>query len=77
MALHERQDNLYFVIIDDQSPTLLNSYEGNWTRYPNEGFNNGTATATTTPGDSLSVTFSGTQIIHVWSRCVVLTLWWE
>ena len=71
MALLKRQD-VTFEIFDDQSPTLWNSFVGNWTRYSAQNFNNDTVTATPTPGASLSFTFSGTQIVYAWSCCVVL-----
>jgi hypothetical protein len=76
MTLLKRQTESSMVV-DDQSLTLLNSYVGNWTHYPSGGFNNGTTTVTTTPGASLSFTFSGIQIIHVWPCFVALTLRWK
>ena len=48
-----------FEVFDDQSPSLWNSYVGNWSHYPYPGANNGTVTATATPGASLSFNFSG------------------
>ena len=61
-----------FEIFDDQSPTLWGSFVGNWTRESVDGFNNKTVTATTTPGASLSFTFTGAQVVRAWSPCVVL-----
>lgn len=58
MSLIKRQ-TINFEIFDDQSPTLWNSFVGNWTRYEFEGFNNDTLTATPTPGSSLSFSFAG------------------
>lgn len=49
------------MIIDDQSPALWASYQGNWTHYDQSGFNNNTVTATPNVGASLSVDFSGSQ----------------
>jgi hypothetical protein len=66
-----------FVVFDDWSLTLRNSYVGNWTHYPVEGFNNDTITATPTPGASISFNFSGIQIVYAWPRCVVLMLMME
>ena len=62
MALFNRQV-LDPGVYDDQSPTLLGLFVGNWTRYPREGFNNNTLTATLTPGASLSFTFTGAWAI--------------
>jgi hypothetical protein len=62
MVLTRRQD-VDFKAFDDQSPTLWNSYAGNWTHYANPGFFNKTATATPTPGASLTFTFAGAQIV--------------
>ena len=76
MALLKRQ-SILFEVFDDQSPTLGNSYVGIWTHYPFEEANNGTLTATQTPGASLSFIFSGTQIVYSWPCCVVPTLWWK
>ena len=53
--------------VDDQSPTLSNSYVGHWTRYHDGNYTKwylGTYTATSTPGDSFSFTFSGTPVIY-------------
>jgi hypothetical protein len=65
MVLLERQADNYMVV-DDQDPTLWGSYVGNWTHYNylNQGLNNDTVTATSTPGASLSFTFSGIQIVY-------------
>jgi len=52
---------LNFEVFDDQSPTLWNSFVGNWTRGLANGFNNNTITATPTIGASLSFTFAGSQ----------------
>lgn len=60
MALSRRQIYTYEVF-DDQSPTMLRSYEGNWTHYTSEGYQNDTYTSTTTPGASFSFTFTGSQ----------------
>ena len=62
MALLKRQSVTY-QIFDDQSPTMWNSFVGNWTRYPADGFNNNTITATPTTGASLSFSFSGTKVV--------------
>jgi hypothetical protein len=64
-------------VIDDQSPTLWESYVGNWTHHTKPGYNNGTITTTSTPGASFTFTFTGTQIVDCWLCCVVLTLRWE
>lgn len=53
--------------IDDQSQTLRNSYVGNWTNYYTGNFTDwylGTYTATSSPGDSLSFSFSGISTTH-------------
>jgi hypothetical protein len=76
MALFRRQTASY-MIIDDQSPILLNSYVGNWTHLAIEGFVKNTATITATPGASLSFTFSGIQIVCARPCCAVLTLRWK
>ena len=55
-------------VYDDQSPALLDKFEGNWTRHLHEGFSNNTLTATQTPGASLSFTFRGAWIVHIWLR---------
>jgi hypothetical protein len=60
MSLIKRQA-INYEIYDDQSPTLWNSFSGNWTRYEQDGFNNNTVTATPTPGAYVSFTFSGSQ----------------
>ena len=65
MALLRRQA-VNFEIFDDQSPILWSSYVGNWTHYSEDGFENGTITATPTPGASLSFTFSGIQLVYAW-----------
>ena len=55
--------------VDDQSPTLHNSYVGNWTHYYDGNTTKwyfGTYTATTNPGDSFSFDFSGTSTIYGW-----------
>lgn len=62
MALTRRQ-TLNYEVFDDQSPTLWNSFVGNWTHYTDGNFNNGTITATPTTGASLSFTFSGMQVV--------------
>jgi len=54
-----------FEIYDDQSPTLWGSFVGNWSRESVDGFNNGTVTATATPGASLSFTFKGAKVVRV------------
>lgn len=69
-----RRQNTSSQMFDDQSPTLWDSYVGNWTRYSISGFNNQTATATPTPGASLTFNFTGAQIVDPWVCCVVLTL---
>lgn len=49
-------------LIDDQGPTLRNSYVGNWTHYYDGNttkWHSGTYTFTSKPGDSLSFSFSG------------------
>lgn len=73
MALLKRQD-LTFEVFDDQSPTLWNSFVGNWTRYSAQNFNNDTVTATPTPGASVSFTFSGAPIVYAWPYRIVLML---
>lgn len=60
MALSRRQTYTYEVF-DDQSPTLMRTYEGNWTHYTSKGYENNTYSFTTTPGASFSLTFSGSQ----------------
>ena len=62
MALIKRQ-TVSYEIYDDQSPTLWNSFSGNWTRYQEQGFNNNTITATPTPGAYVSFTFSGASVV--------------
>ena len=79
MALIRRHDiNSTGEIIDDQSPTLGDSYAGNWTHYDDHdvdsGFNNDTTTSTPTSGASFTLNFSGTRVVHSWVHCVVLTL---
>jgi hypothetical protein len=73
MALFMRQA-VSFVILDDQSPALWNSYVGNWTHCHARGFNNDTFTSTPTPGASFSFGFSGAQIVSTWPRYMVLML---
>jgi hypothetical protein len=75
MALFKRQTG--YMIIDDQSPILLNSYVGNWTHLAVQGFRQNTATITATPGASLSFTFSGIHIAYSRPCCAVLTLRWK
>lgn len=60
MALSRRQVHTY-EIFDDQSPTMMRTYEGNWTHYNAKGYGyeNNTYTSTTTPGASFSLTFTG------------------
>lgn len=51
-------------VVDDRSPTLWNSYVGNWTKSFDGNYTKyyqGTYTATSSPGDSFSFTFSGIQ----------------
>lgn len=50
-------------IFDDQSPEMWYSFAGNWTRSLVSGYNNGTYTATPTPGAFFSFTFSGTKAV--------------
>jgi hypothetical protein len=76
MALIRRQ-NISYQLLDDQSPTLWDSYVGNWTHYTISGFNNQTVTATPTPGASLTFNFTGAQVVDPWICCVVLTLYLE
>ena len=76
MAFIGPQDT-YPNVFDDQSPTLWNSYVGNWTHSTYPGARNGTATVTSIPGASLTFTFTGTQIVDRWLCCVVLTLRWK
>lgn len=59
MALSRRQTYTY-EIFDDQSPTLMKTYGGNWTHYTSKGYENNTYTSTMTPGASFSLTFTGT-----------------
>ena len=75
MSLISRQ-SINFEVFDDQSPTLYNSYVGNWTHFTASGFTNGTITATPTPGASLTFAFSGTRVVDSLSRYVALTLRW-
>jgi len=74
MALLKRQA-VNYEIFDDQSSIMWNSYVGNWTHYPANGFNNDTVTATPNPGASVSFSFSGTRIVYAWPCSVVLILW--
>lgn len=63
MVLFGRQD-IGQTIVDDQSLTLWNRFIGDWERYTNQNtlrYLDGTFTATTTPGSSFSITFSGTS----------------
>jgi hypothetical protein len=78
MALLKRQIPNH-IRVDDQGHILWDSYVGNWTHYsyPNQGLNNDTVTATSTPGASFSLLFTGIQIVYGWSCCVVLMLWWK
>ena len=65
MALLRRQR--VYEYFDDQDPVVSGKYAGNWTHYTdpyNIHFANYTYTVTTTPGSSLSLTFSGTYVIH-------------
>lgn len=61
MALLRRQD--VSQAFDDQGPTLWGNYAGSWTHYTdlNGGTYNSTITTSSTPGDSLLFTFSGSQ----------------
>jgi len=61
MVVHRRQtfNDAYF---DDQSPQLWGNYLGNWTRYIHQAMWNSTFTQTLTPGASLSLTFSGSEV---------------
>jgi hypothetical protein len=61
MALLRRQD--VSQAFDDQGPTLWGNYAGSWTHYIDlngESYNR-TITTSSTPGDSLLFTFSGSQ----------------
>ncbi|KAF9780808.1 hypothetical protein BJ322DRAFT_284118 [Thelephora terrestris] len=60
MALLRRQSFTYKTF-DDQGPELWGSYAGDWTHYLQNSAYNSTVTVTSTPGASLSFTFSGSQ----------------
>lgn len=77
MALTRRQNiTSNYVIFDDQSPALWDSYVGNWARddHLSSTYYNNTLTATSTPGDSFTFTYTGTHVIGSWLSYVVLTL---
>ena len=63
MALLRRQsiDYQYF---DDQDPFIWGDFAGQWIRYTAEGFYNNTLTSTSTPGASISFTFSGMRVVY-------------
>lgn len=67
MGLLRRQITYTYIVFDDQGPGLWGNYVGNWSHYTHQGFSNYTFTATSTPGASLSLTFSGTYVLYVWS----------
>ena len=58
MALLRRQD-ISVTWIDDQSPTLLTKYLGNWSHQLDRVYVNSTYTSASNPGASLSFAFTG------------------
>ena len=63
MALLRRQSVTY-QYFDDQSPIMWGDFAGQWVHYAAEGFYNDTLTSTSTPGASISFTFSGMRAVY-------------